>query len=371
MTQEEIRAIAEQFCLEGTWQEARELTSGNINATYRLTYALPGGGTRRYVLQRINTATFRDPEGLMRNVQLVTGHIAAAMDRLGIDKDRRILTFVPARNGTLLYRDAQGGVWRVCLFIENATAYECLEDPRLFYEVGRGFGEFQRFLADFPAGELTETIPDFHNTQKRYRDFLTAVEEDRAGRAAAVAQEIAFLREREKPMGQIVDLLHDGTLPLRVTHNDAKLSNVMVDNATGKAICVIDLDTVMPGASLYDYGDAIRSGACTAAEDEPDLDKVSLDLSLFRRFTDGFVSETAGTLTPEELHRLPLGAAVIVCEQAMRFLTDYLNGDTYYKTLYPGHNLVRTHAQMKLLTEIEAHYDEMTAYTAALADRSR
>ena len=353
-----IRQISEKFNFSGTFAEAKELTAGNINTTYKLTFT-DGNTQNDYILQRINTFAFKDPEGLMNNVSLVTEYIANAMLNRGENPDRRVLRFIKANNGTFLYTDPDGGAWRAYVFVDGATAYNKIEDPKHFYEAGRGFGKFQSELATFPAEKLVETIPGFHNTAKRYQTFLASVAKDPAGRVSELAEEIAFINARADMMNDIVNKLASGELPLRVTHNDTKLNNVLIDDTTNEALCVIDLDTVMPGSSLYDYGDAIRYGACTSAEDEPDTSKIGVDMELFRQFTRGFVSATAKDLSREEILLLPLGITVMTCELAVRFLTDYIDGDKYFKIAYPDHNLVRARAQMKLLTEFEAHYDEM------------
>ena len=301
----------------------------------------------------------------MENIGLVTSHIRRGYEAEGIDPTRRALTFAAAKNGTLLYTDPEGGAWRAYVYVDEVTAYDTIESAELFYEAGRGFGEFQTRLADFPAEKLSETIPGFHDTARRYETFLASVEKDAAGRVADLTEEIEFFRSRRSLMSSIVEKLGK-ELPLRVTHNDTKLNNVLMDNQTGKALCVIDLDTVMPGSALYDYGDAVRYGASTAAEDEPDTSKIGFDMSLFEAFTKGFVGATAGNLTDTEIKLLPLGIAVITCELAMRFLTDYIDGDVYFKTLYEGHNLVRARAQMKLLCEVEAKLDEMYGYVEKL-----
>lgn len=366
MIYNDIKHVIKHFKFLGQYQSAEELTSGNINATYRLVYKQSDGAEIQYILQKINTVAFHDPVELMKNIQLILNHIAASMARQKIDTERRVLEFIPTDEGSLLYKDKNGSYWRADIFIDNATGYDSIENPEHFYEAGRGFGEFQKYLFDFPADKLVETIPDFHNTKKRFYAFVAAVAEDRVGRARELEAEIDFFFDRRKKMGRIIDLMDEGVLPMRVTHNDTKLNNVLIDNETGKAICVIDLDTVMPGTTLYDYGDAIRYGANTAAEDEPDTTKIGVDMELFRRFTDGFVSEIAGVLTKDEIRYLPLGVCVMTCELAMRFLTDYLNGDEYFKVKYPNHNLVRARAQMRLLEEFEGHYDEMTAYVESL-----
>ena len=359
-TNQQIMDVASHFRYGTAPESFQELTSGNINATFRLDFPT-GSGVGSCILQRINTTAFRDPDVLMRNVRLVTGHIRSALVSEGLDPERRVLCFVEAENGTLLYRDAGGGVWRSYHYVDDCTAYNRIESPELFCEIGRGFGEFQRRLSDFPAGELAETIPHFHDTPLRYKTLLASVKADPVGRVKGLERELEFLSQREDMMHGIVDRLATGELPLRVTHNDTKVNNVLIDNTTRKALCVIDLDTVMPGSSLYDFGDAVRFGACTAAEDEPDTDKIGFDMELFRAFAKGFVSMTAGSLTETELSLLPLGVSVLTCELVVRFLTDYIDGDRYFKIHYPEHNLVRTRAQMKLLTEVERHMDDMNA----------
>ncbi len=366
MIYNEIKHIIKQFNFQGKYITAKELTSGNINSTYLLSYEQHDGTVKQYVLQRINTVAFKNPHEVMANIQLVVNHITAAMARAKMDSDRRTLEFVSTKQSSYIYCDENNRYWRSYIFIGNARAYDAIEKPEHFYEAGRGFGEFQKYLSDFPAEKLSATIPDFHNTTKRFYAFVAAVAEDRAGRVSSLEKEIDFFFDRRKMMNKVIALTEAGMLPERVTHNDTKLNNVLIDDVTGKALCVIDLDTVMPGSILYDYGDAIRYGASTAPEDEPDLSKISVDMNLFRLFTDGFVSEIAHTITDDEIKNLPLGVLVITCELAMRFITDYINGDEYFKVQYPEHNLVRAHAQMKLLEEFEAHYDEMQEYVCGL-----
>lgn len=358
MAYNQIKSILPQFDFRGVYKSSDEIQSGNVNKTFRLIY--DDHGTRRdYILQRINTYVFKNPEHVMQNINRVTAHLRAATIARGEDPARRVLELVPTRGGKLMFKDELDGFWRAYGFITDATAYDIVDSPEIFYEVGRGFGNFQKLLIDFPANELFVPIPNFHNTYKRFFQLMRSIDEDKAGRVSQVEDEIEFMFAHRRMMSSIVRLIEDGELPLRVTHNDTKSNNVMVDNATGKAICVIDLDTVMPGSVLYDYGDAIRFGASTAAEDEPDTSKIALDMDKTRAFTRGFIEETNGFLTKNELTRLPLGIKVMTGELAMRFLTDYLDGDLYFKVNSPDHNLIRTRAQIALLRDIESKEDAL------------
>ena len=368
MLYNDIKQAIRQFNFEGKYLSAEELRSGNINSTYLLTFAKPDGTRQEYILQRINTVVFKDPYAVMENITNVIEHIDKKLRAAGEDTSRRLLHFVNTKCGSYLCKDSTGAFWRAYVFVDGVSAYNSIDDPALFYEAGRGFGEFQKNLFDFPAELLHETIPDFHNTKRRFYAFVAAIAEDKAGRVRELEEEIDFLFDRRKMMSEIVDKIDAGVLPMRVTHNDTKLNNVLIDNRTGKAVCVIDLDTVMPGSSLYDYGDAIRFGASTAAEDEADLSKITVNMELFKLFTKGFVEEIANALTKEEIHYLPIGAKVMTCELALRFLTDYINGDEYFKVNSPDHNLIRARAQMKLLTELEAKYDEMVEYVDSLIE---
>lgn len=358
MLYNQIKGILPQFPFEGKFVSATELTSGNINNTYRLVYK-KGEKNILYTLQHINPYVFREPEKVMENIMNVTEHLKETLVREGVDPERRVLQMIRTKNGDIMYKDPSGFYWRAYYYIDDATPYNSVEKPEHFYEVGRIFGEFQKLLCDFPVENLHDTIPDFHNTTRRFYNFVAAVSEDKAGRVEEVDNEIEFFFDRRRMMGEIVKKLKKGEIATRVTHNDTKINNVLIDDETDKAICVIDLDTVMPGSALYDFGDAIRFGASTAAEDEEDLSKISLDMNLFRQFTAGFLSEVRGFLPDEEIRLLPLGVKVITCELAMRFLTDYIDGDLYFKVRSPEHNLIRAHAQMKLLTDIESKSEEM------------
>ncbi len=366
-----LRSVIDSFALSGEPVEVEEIKTGHINRTYRVRCREASGAARDYVLQRINSFAFKKPAEVMENVQLVTEHLSDAMRAKGIDPRGRVLQLIPARAGGVSHIDGEGQYWRAYDYISNAVTLNRVESPAQFREIGRAFGEFQNMLSDFPIHRLHETIPDFHDTRKRLAAFEASVARDCASRAASVLPEIAFVRRRKSEMCRIVDLIEAGVLPLRVTHNDTKINNVMLDEDSGRALCVIDLDTVMAGSTLYDYGDALRFGASTAAEDERDLARVALDIDLFRGFSEGFISQTVDGLAPAELENLPLGALVMTFEVGMRFLADYLDGDLYFRIEYPDHNLVRARCQFRLLSDMEAHRAEMDAIVRELAEAYR
>ncbi len=357
-------AVVQAFSIPGVCVGGEELRAGNINRTYELLFRQPDGRTDTYIFQKINTYVFRHPHAMMRNIQTVTDHIKHKLLARDGSFHRRVLSFLTTRDGLPYVDHPEHGFWRAYEFVDDARAYNLITKPLHFYEAGRAFGEFQGWLADFPATTLTETIPDFHNTAARMETFVQAVQADRAGRAGSVAEEIAFILARRQEAGLLTALLASGEIPYRVTHNDTKINNILFDAKTDRAICVIDLDTVMPGSSLYDFGDAVRSGASTAAEDEEDLSKVSLSLELFEAFTKGFLEGTAGLLTDREVELLPLGAKIMALELASRFLADYLDGDVYFKTRIPAHNLIRARTQIRLVQDIENKMADMAAIVA-------
>ncbi len=353
------KEILKQFQLEGEVADLKPYGSGHINKTF---LAVTEKGDR-YVLQEINTDIFHDTAGLMENVVNVTSYLKERIAREGGDPDRETLTVVPTVEGAYYYTDEADNDWRVYRCIDRIITLDQAEKPEDFRESGRAFGRFQAQLADYPAQTLHETIPDFHNTPKRYQTFEKAVEEDICGRAASVAEEIAFIRARKDEISILAGLLDKGELPLRITHNDTKLNNVLLDERTHKAVCIVDLDTIMPGLCAYDFGDAIRFGANTAVEDEPDISKVSLSLELYRAYAEGFLEGCGGRLTPKEIELLPLGAKTITIEQGIRFLTDYLQGDTYYHTEREGQNLDRCRTQLALVADMEKKWEEMAVGT--------
>ena len=361
-TNEEIRRISGLFELPGVYRGFTPVTEGHINNTMRLEYEDQTGPVR-YILQEINTNVFKDPAVLMQNVSRTTAFVQDKLKKAGDTKTKCLVCF-PTKKGETWTTDDKGRVWRVYNYVENSESYELITEPSLFYKTAKGFGEYANLLSDFPMDELGETIPDFHNTAKRYETFLKAVAADEAGRKADCLPEIAFVMERADVTRAITDLLADGRLPLRVTHNDTKLNNILFDRDTKEPVCVVDLDTVMPGSSLYDFGDAIRSGASTAAEDEPDVSKVAVSEELFAAYVRGYLETAGDALTKTEIDLLPLGAKVITLECGMRFLTDYLQGDVYFRTAYPTHNLVRCRTQFALVADMEKKWDALNRIVA-------
>ena len=345
--EERMNSILNQFRLDAPIAECAAYGCGHINATYLATAA----DGRRYIVQKINDHIFRDVPALMRNIRLVTDHLHRQSD-----DPRRAMTIVQTKDGAdFLESD---GFWRVYDFVEDSLCLQTPETDADFLESARAFGGFQQQLRDFPAEQLAETIPNFHNTPDRFRIFRETLRRDPMGRAKETAREIDFLLEREEKLGMLQRMRDCGELPTRVTHNDTKLNNVLLDQNTRRALCVIDLDTVMPGLSAYDFGDSIRFGAATAAEDEVDLSKVEMSLRRYETFTRGYVGACPG-LTPREAETLPMGAWTITLEIGMRFLTDYLDGDHYFTIHRPAQNLDRCRTQIKLGADMEKKADAM------------
>lgn len=346
--------VAAQFQLRGPLVAAQPWGSGHINDTYRLTVE-QGGCPIHYILQRVNQRVFPKVDQLMSNIQRVTAHLGAKLAaKPDADPGRGTLTLIPANDGKAYWQNPENGdCWRVYVFIEKAQTYDAVTNPSQAYEAARTFALFQCELADLPAPQLYETIVGFHDTPKRFERFKEVLKADALGRAAQCRKEIDFVLAHEHLCHLAVDRLADGSLPCRVTHNDTKINNVMLDDATGKGICVIDLDTVMPGTVLYDFGDEIRTTTATAAEDEQDLSKVNFDLSLYKALEEGYLSGAAGFLTAEEKRLLPYSGQLLTFETGMRFLTDLLEGDVYFKVHRPGHNLDRCRTQFELVAQME------------------
>lgn len=314
-----------------------------------------------YILQKINTEIFSEPHKLMANIKGVCRHIAKKVEASGGDPLREVRTVIGTKDGADYFVDPAGCYWRAFLEISDVISYDYPDSPELFYKSAVAFGRFARQLADYPAETLYETIPDFHNSAVRMKQFKDAVSEDRMGRAGEMAEEIAFALSKEPLCTYITDGLNSGKFRLCVTHNDTKINNVLMDKNTGEGVCIIDLDIVMPGSILYDFGDAIRFGASTALEDEKDLSKVSLDLHMFEIFVKGFVGELKDSITEDEILALPMGAYLMTLETGIRFLGDYLNGDIYYHTDYPEHNRDRARNQLALLADMDKNLEEMQA----------
>lgn len=346
-----MEQVLDLFRLNGRPVSCDPYGEGHINLTF-LTVTDTG---KRYILQRLSRAAFHDIPGLMGNVAAVTEFLAARSP-----DPRSSLHLIPTLDGRSFCRDSEGEFWRVYDFVEDSLCLQTPETPEDFYQSAVAFGQFQCRLRDFPAETLCETIPNFHNTPDRYRKFHLAVDADAAGRLSSVLPEVRFLLEREEKGGTLQRLREGGELPVRVTHNDTKLNNVMLDAVTRKALCVIDLDTVMPGLVAYDFGDSIRFGASTAPEDEKDLSRVEMSLDLYETYARGFIPACGG-LTAAELESLPLGAWTMTLENGLRFLTDYLEGDHYYHITRPEHNLDRCRTQLKLVSDMEQKWDPMTA----------
>ena len=351
----DIREIVKNFDFDGELLDVREFGSGHINRTFIAEYT-----DNRYVVQKINTTVFKNPDELMQNVFAVTDYLREVIEANGGDSERETLHFIKTLDGDNYFKTPDGECWRAYVFVKDSVCYDSADTPELFGKSGAAFGRFQKMLADFPAKTLHETIPNFHNTPWRFEnEFLPSLFAADDALLTECEDDIEFVTSRRSDMEVFTVLQESGALPLRVTHNDTKLNNVMFDKKTGECVCVIDLDTVMPGLALYDFGDSIRFGASTAAEDESNLDKVSLDLDYFKAYAEGFLSEAGETLSYREKKQLAYSAKLMTLECGMRFLTDSLNGNIYFKTDYGKQNLVRARNQFKLVLDIESKLDEM------------
>ena len=360
MTFEEIAAIGAEFSLEGQLCHFEEIKRGNINSTYKAAYKKPDGAEDHYIIQKINTNVFHEPEGIMENIDLVTEHIRSRYP------DETTLRFYHAKDGSNFSYDTDGSFWRVMNFVDSVS-YDSSDDPDIIRSTGEAFGRFQNQLSDLDAKLLNETIPDFHNTVKRLDTLFKDISENPLGRNRDAESEINYIRSVQEEACRLSDMYNRGLMPVRATHNDTKSNNVLFDRLTGRPIVVIDLDTMMPGMSVYDFGDAVRSICSTAAEDEPELSKVSFDTGKFRPFCEGYLGAVKNNLTETEFQNLVAGAFSITIELASRFLDDYLTGDTYFKTDYPGHNLVRTRCQLTLARDIWAKKDELENIISSFA----
>ena len=356
-----LSEVLAAYAFAGEVVGAARFGQGHINDTFCVYTQTAEGDCVRYILQRMSAAAFKHPDQLMQNIVGVTDYLRDLIEKDGGDAARETMTVLRTKNGAAYFTDSEGGAWRVYPFVENTLCLQKAETPELFYASAKAFGNFQRMLKDYPADTLFETIEKFHDTEDRLRRFKAAVQADVMGRAGGVRPEIDFVLAREPDCSVALEAQRAGKLPLRVTHNDTKLNNVLLDRRTGAAVCVIDLDTTMPGSAIYDFGDMIRTATSPAAEDEKDISKVTMRMFMFEALVQGYVSSAKSFLTPLEKSLLPFSGKLLTMECGIRFLTDYLSGDVYFKIHRPEHNLDRCRTQMALVESIEAQMDEMKA----------
>lgn len=355
----DFKNIVKNFKFKGEFIEAKSHTCGHINDTFILIFENNNKEIVKYILQRINTNIFKKPDELMENIKNVTEHIKSKVIKENGNPLRETLNIIETLDNKSYYVSSDGNYFRAFVYITDAKTYQIVEEPIHMYKCGKALGKFQKQLSDFKVEKLYETIIDFHNTKKRYEAFLEAVNLDPLKRANLVKEEIKFVLDRVDDCEVLVNMIEKGKIPLRVTHNDTKFNNIMIDEKTDEAIAVIDLDTVMPGLAAYDFGDSIRSGATTALEDEIDLSKVNFDINLYEEFSKGFLEETKDSLTNLEKEYLPFGAKLMTFECGMRFLMDYINGDIYFKIQRENHNLDMARNQFKLVKDMEENMDKM------------
>jgi Phosphotransferase enzyme family. len=349
-----LKNVSERYDISGVVSDYMHCSNGHINDTYRVICSIGEENIKEYIFQRINTYVFTEPVKVMHNIKEITSYLKPRFSK----DDCKIRTYLDNKNGEN-YTCFDDSFWRVCHFVDNSVTYETIEDSKVLYSAGYAFGRFQHLLSDFPMDRLYHTIPDFHNTKKRMKDFFNVVKHDPLGRSGSVDKEIAFFEKHCDIASGLVDLLEKGELPLRVTHNDTKYNNILMHKDTCEPLCVIDLDTVMPGLSMYDFGDAIRFAANTSVEDETDLSKVGLNMDNYIEFTRGFIGASKDFLTKKEIENMALGAIVITIELASRFLADHIKGDKYFRIHKENHNLDRARCQIKLAEDMMAKYDEM------------
>ncbi len=364
--EKQLQEISKKFQIYGEILHAETLKIGHINETYTATY--DQGGTRvRYIHQKINRNVFKKPVAVMKNVMRVTSHIRKQLEARNVrDLTRRALVVIPTRDGKSFFENGDGEVWRTFVFVEGVETYEAVQSPQQAYQAGRAFGEFQNLLVDLPGGRLLETIPDFHNTRKRFSALQQALEKDHFNRGIEARPEIEFALKHEALVDVILEAMAKGRIPERVTHNDTKFNNVMLDVLTGEAMCIVDLDTVMPGCALYDFGDMVRTTTSPTLEDETDLGKVKMQMPMFRKLAEGYLSSAGQFLTRAERALIAFSGKLITFEIGLRFLTDFLSGDTYFRIHRPGHNLDRCRTQFKLVESIERQEVAMQKYVDRL-----
>ncbi|MDB4762664.1 aminoglycoside phosphotransferase family protein [Akkermansiaceae bacterium] len=353
-----IKEIANEFAIPGNFISAVEIDSGHINSTYLVEFGSDNGSKDRYVLQRINESVFPDSKAVMRNIEVVTSHINWKVLRVKRDLSGQTLNLFPARGGRFHTEIEGDGIWRCYNFIEGCRTYDIVESPSQAYEAAKAFGSFQDLVSDIPLENIEETIPNFHNTPQRYENLMQAVAEDPLNRAGGVRKELDFVRSHKGILSKLIDLRNSGVLPERITHNDTKINNVMIDSATNKAVCVIDLDTVMPGLSLYDFGDMVRTAVSPAAEDERDLSNIVVRLPIFEALVEGYL-DGCSCLVDAEIDNLVFSGKLIALETGIRFLTDYIHGDFYFRIGYAKHNFDRASNQLELVRQLENNTREL------------
>ena len=362
----ELKSISRHFQIYGEILHAEPLKIGHITETYTATYD-QGGMRVRYIHQKLNRNVFKHPVGVMKNIMRVTGHIRKKLEARHVpDLTRRALVVIPTRDGKAYHENGNQDVWRTFVYVEGVQTHEAVQSPAQALQAGRAFGEFQSLLVDLPGGRLVETIPDFHNTRKRFENFQKAAQADSCNRASGVRNEIEFALKRQKIVGIIVDAMAKGQIPERITHNDTKFNNVMMDVVTGEAMCIVDLDTVMPGCALYDFGDMVRTTTSPTLEDELDLSKVTMQMPMFKLLAKGYYSTAGQFLTQREKDLIAFSGKLIAFEIGLRFLTDYLCGDVYFRTHRPEHNRDRCRTQFKLVESIEKQEAAMQKFVDRL-----
>ncbi len=366
-----LHEVLDAFDFGGHVLTTQRYGHGHVNDTFLVHTHAPSEAEGHFILQRLSCVAFKHPDQVMSNVMGVSEYLGDQIQRQGGNRARESMAFIRPRSGQPYYTDSEGGAWRSYPFIDNINCFDTAETPSVFASSGRAFGRFQRMLSGYPAETLYETIPNFHNTEDRLAKLKAAVAADPLDRVKNCRDEIEFALSRESDCSVVVEAQRQGILPLRVTHNDTKLNNVLMDPVTGDGVCVIDLDTVMPGLSVNDFGDSIRFGANHCAEDERDLSKMYLDLELFAAYTEGFLDGAAGSLTDAEISYMPWGARLMTLECGMRFLTDYLEGDVYFHTQRKDQNLDRCRTQFKLVSDMETHWEEMTEIVSRFRTRDK
>ena len=364
--EKQLQEISKEFQIYGEILHAETLKIGHINETYTATY--DQGGTRvRYIHQKVNRTVFKNPSGVMRNVMRVTSHIRTKLEAQGVrDLTRRSLIVIPTRDGKSYYQNGDQEVWRTFVYVEGVETHEAVQTPEQAFQAGRAFGHFQRLLVDLPGGRLVETIPDFHHTRKRFQALQLAIQQDHYNRAREAQEEIAFALAHEPMVDVILEAMAQGKIPERITHNDTKFNNVMLDVVSGEAMCIVDLDTVMPGCALYDFGDMVRTTTSPTLEDEPDLSKVRMQMPMFKQLARGYLSTAGEFLTRAEKDKIAFSGRLITFEIGIRFLTDFLTGDNYFRIHRQGHNLDRCRTQFKLVQSIERQEASMQKFVDGL-----